>query len=67
MKILEVSRRFDASSGFSNSRRYKVIRSCDSGDSECPDRPNNFVKIDSDIISKVNFKPNSTLQNQLIR
>jgi len=31
MKILEVSRRFDASSGFSYNGRYGVIRSCDNG------------------------------------
>jgi len=31
MKILEVSRRFGASSGFSYNKRYGIIRSCDSG------------------------------------
>jgi len=31
------------------------------------DRPNNLAMIDSDIISKVDFKLNSTLQNRLVR
>jgi len=31
MKILEVSRSFSASNEFSYNRRYKVIRSCESG------------------------------------
>jgi len=31
MKILEVSRRFGTSSGFSYNRRYRVIKSYESG------------------------------------